>query len=237
MAAAGIGRRVEGLHATRAALAAGRVTRITVEAGRLADLEPIDDSVEVRIIDDVRGYAETTAPQGVVADCVPIGTYSLDALVENSRAAIAVLDHVEDPHNLGAAARSAAAASATGLIVPTRRSAPFGAAAFKAAAGALERLPVAVVASVADAVARLEKLGVWTIGLDATADDSLFGCDLFTEPCAVIVGAEGRGLSRLVRERVSKLVAIPMGPDVESLNASVSVALAMYEVMRVRASR
>jgi 23S rRNA (guanosine2251-2'-O)-methyltransferase len=88
--------------------------------------------------------------------------------------------------------------------------------------------------SVADAVARLEELGVWTVGLDAGAEESLFGCPLFSEPVAVVIGGEGGGLSHLVGERVSKLVHIPMAEGVESLNASVSAALAMYEVKRMR---
>ena len=106
--------------------------------------------------------------------------------------------------------------------------------AFKAAAGALEHLPVAIVNSVADAVARLEELAVWTVGLDAGAEESVFECPLFSEAVAVVIGGEGGGLSRLVRDRVSKLVRIPMAPGVESLNASVSAALAMFEVTRVR---
>ncbi|MDH3607086.1 MAG: 23S rRNA (guanosine(2251)-2'-O)-methyltransferase RlmB, partial [Acidimicrobiia bacterium] len=126
--------------------------------------------------------------------------------------------------------------AATGMVVAGKRAAPFGAAAFKAAAGALEQLPVAIVNSVGDAVARLERLSVWTVGLDVDADESLFGCQLFSEPVAVVMGAEGGGLSRLVRDRVSKVVHIPMAPGVESLNVSVSAALALFEVARVRLS-
>jgi 23S rRNA (guanosine2251-2'-O)-methyltransferase len=193
--------------------------------------------IPVSEVEDIRSMSETTAPQGVIAECEPIGLHPLKALVARTpRPALVVLDHVEDPHNLGAVARSAVAASATGLVVAARRAAPFGAAAFKAAAGALERLPVSVVNSVADAVARLEELGVWTVGLDASAEESLFGCPLFSEPVAIVIGGEGGGLGRLVRERVSKLVQIPMADGVESLNASVSAALAMYEVRRMRAT-
>ncbi len=236
MAPAGIGNRVEGIHAVAAALAAGRVRRLTVERGRnLGSLLDLASGVPISEVGDVRGLSETTAPQGVVADCEPIQPHGLKALVARAqRSSLVVLDHVEDPHNLGAVARSALAASATGLVVAARRAAPFGAAAFKAAAGALEQLPVAIVNSVADAVSRLEELGVWTVGLDAAADESLFGCPLFSEPVAVVIGGEGGGLSHLVRERVSKLVHIPMADGVESLNASVSAALAMYEVRRMR---
>jgi len=236
VARAGIGTRVEGLHAVTAALAAGRVRRLTIERGRNLDsLLAAAAGVPVTEVPDVRSLSETTAPQGVIAECEPIVAHPLKALVARAqRPSLIVLDHVEDPHNLGAVVRSAVAASATGLVVAARRAAPFGAAAFKAAAGALELLPVTVVNSVADAVTRLEELSVWTVGLDAEADESVFGCALFTEPVAVVIGGEGGGLSHLVRERVSKLVHIPMAEGVESLNASVSAALAMYEVRRMR---
>ncbi len=104
----------------------------------------------------------------------------------------------------------------------------------KAAAGALERLPVAAVSSIPDALQTLRKQGLWTVGLDAGGDRSLFGLDLLTEPVAVVVGAEGSGLSRLVRDRVDLVASIPM-QGTESLNASVAAALAMFEVNRARA--
>ncbi len=236
MAPAGIGSRVEGVHAVAAALAAGRVRRLTIERGRkLGPLRQMAKGLPIAEVDDVRDVAETTAPQGIVADCEPIMSSTLKTLVAQAgKPSLVVLDHLEDPHNLGAVARSALAASATGMVVAARRAAPFGAAAFKAAAGALEQLPVAIVNSVADAVARLEELAVWTVGLDAGAEESVFECPLFSEAVAVVIGGEGGGLSRLVRDRVSKLVRIPMAPGVESLNASVSAALAMFEVTRVR---
>lgn len=239
VAPAGIGSRVEGVHAVAAALKAGRVRRLTIERGRNFDsLRMSAAGVPIEEVDDVRDLAETAAPQGMVADCEPIPTRSLKAMVVGGDPpSLVVLDHVEDPHNLGAVARSAVAAGSTGLVVAGRRAAPFGAAAFKAAAGALERLPVAIINSVGDAVARLEDLGVWTVGLEADAEDSLFGLPLLSEPVAIVMGAEGGGLSRLVRDRVSKLVHIPMAPGVESLNVSVSAALAMFEVARVRSQR
>ena len=120
--------------------------------------------------------AGTEAPQGVVGVGAPIPYRSLDDLVAlGSPVALLVLDHIEDPHNLGAAARSALAAGIDGLVIPLRRAAPPGPAAMKAAAGALESLPVAAVNSVADGLERLRQLGVWTLGLDADAERSLFG--------------------------------------------------------------
>ncbi|MDH5616330.1 MAG: RNA methyltransferase, partial [Acidimicrobiia bacterium] len=164
----------------------------------------------------------------------PLKTYSLDALVEPSPCLLVVLDHLEDPHNVGAIARSALAAGATGLVVPTRRTAPIGPTAFKAGAGALEHLRVSVQSSTADVVQRLKRLGVWTIGLTAGGGESLFGLALLTEPVAIVVGGEGRGLGRLVEERVDVGARIPMAEGSESLNASVAAALAVFEVARVR---
>jgi len=240
MAPPGIGRRVEGVHAVSAALAAGRGLRLIVEKRRLrhdAITELVEAArshgAEVDVVDSVRDVAESDNPQGLVLDARPIPVGSIEELVV-ADAAILVLDHVEDPHNVGAAARSARAAGMTGLVVPERRAAPLGASAFKAAAGALEDLPVAVVSSTADAVARLKDRNVWTVGLAADASGSLFGLSLLTEPVAVCIGSEGGGLSRLVRERLDLLVSIPMASGVESLNASVTAALAAFEIARVR---
>jgi 23S rRNA (guanosine2251-2'-O)-methyltransferase len=192
-------------------------------------------SVSVELVDDVRGMAVTDAPQGVVAHARALETVSLKqavGLVDNP--AILVVDHVVDPRNIGAAARSAAAAGMTAMVVSHNRSAPLGATAFKAAVGALEVLPVAMVSSIADAAKRLDQLGLWRVGLDGTADRSLLGLDLLEQPVAVLIGAEGAGLSKLVAERCDVLVKIPMVGAMDSLNASVASALACYEVARVR---
>jgi 23S rRNA (guanosine2251-2'-O)-methyltransferase len=148
---------------------------------------------------------------------------------------VIVLDHVLDPHNIGAVARSVAAAGLGGMVISDRRAAPLSATAFKAAAGALETLPISQVSSIADALARLRDLGLWVIGLEADASASLWGQPLLTEPVALVVGEEERGLSRLVRDRVDLLVSIPLVPGSESLNVSVAAALGAFEVKRVRA--
>lgn len=242
MAHAGIGTELEGFHAVRAALDAGRVLKLFIERGRLRqrDIERLADdarsmSVPVDIVDDVRDMAVTGAPQGVVAHARPLDTVSLkDAVGRSDNPAILVVDHVEDPRNIGAAARSAAAAGMTAMVVSHNRSAPLGATAFKAAVGALEILPVAMVSSIADAAKRLDQLGLWRVGLDGSADRSLLGLDLLEQPVALCIGSEGGGLSRLVAERCDVLVQIPMVGTTESLNASVASALACYEVARVR---
>ena len=236
MAPAGYGSSVEGIHAVAAALTAGRVERLVVERGRsdrLGDLLTDVDPSLISFVEDVRSLADTDAPQGVVARCRPMRPVTLEELSGES-AAILVLDHVEDPQNVGAAARSARAAGLNGMVVSSRRAAPLSATAFKAAAGALEWLPVAVVGSIPEALSRLKGSGVWIVGLEAGGERNLFGLDLLTEPVAVVVGAEGSGLAELTRKRCDVLASIPMASDTESLNASVSAALASFEIMRVR---
>jgi 23S rRNA (guanosine2251-2'-O)-methyltransferase len=188
---------------------------------------------ELSLVADVRSMAETEAPQGVVADCTPILPVPLDELT-GAGAAIVALDHIEDPQNLGAIARSAWAAGMTGMVVSSKRAAPLSATAFKAAAGALENLPVAVIGSIPEALNRLKSGGLWIVGLVAGSGTDLFGLEIFTEPVAVVIGAEGSGLSVLAAKRCDVLAAIPMAPGTESLNASVSAALACFEIMRVR---
>ncbi len=236
MAPAGYGSRVEGVHAVEAAIAAGRVRRVFVERQRASRLSGLLESLPrnaVSHVDDVRQIAETRAPQGIVADCEPLLPADLDSLATDD-AAIVVLDHVEDPQNVGAVARSLMAAGATAMVVSSNRAAPLSAAAFKAAAGALEHLSIAVVSSIPEALRRLKGQGVWVVGLDAGGDSDLFGLDLLTEPVAVVIGAEGAGLATLSRKRCDIVASIPMAGGFESLNASVSAALAAFEIMRVR---
>lgn len=238
MAPAGYGDRVEGLHAVAAAAEAGRVERLFVDRARRNrhDVVAIVDVVgagKVVLVDDVRTQAATDTPQGLIADCAPIMPVSIDSLAGASTALL-VLDHLEDPHNVGAIARSARAAGVTGMVVSSRRAAPLSPVAFKAAAGALETLAIAVVGSIPQGLSRLKAQGVWIVGLDADSEQVIFGLPLLTEPVAVVIGAEGSGLAPLSAKRCDLIVSIPMVGDTESLNASVSGALAAFEIMRVR---
>lgn len=238
MARAGYGDRVEGVHAVAAAADAGRITRLYVEKRRMgkSPVEAIVARLEpdrVTVVSDIRSRADTDAPQGVVAECRPILAVAPDELL-GSDAAILVLDHLHDPQNVGAAARSARAAGMSGLVVSDRRSSPLSAAAFKASAGALETLPVAVVGSIPEALARLKKSGMWVVGLDAGGDADLFDLGVLTEPVAVVIGGERTGLAELTRKRCDVIASIPMA-GFDSLNASVTAALASFEIMRMRA--
>lgn len=242
MAAPGIGDRLEGTHAVAAALMAGRLTSLTVERSR-AESEDVaaiiaeakTRGIHAELVDDVSPLASTTAPQGVVARAKPLPTLSLKDLVSTAREPVLVLlDHAEDPRNVGAIARSAVAAGAGGMVVSSRRSAPLGATAFKAAVGAFERLPVAVVPSIADAVRQLRDFGLWTVSLDGAADESFYDLRILDDPIAIVIGGEGKGVSRLVADRSDVVARLPMANDMESLNASVAAALALFEIGRAR---
>lgn len=242
MAVAGFGGRVEGVHAVAAALAAGRVEKLSIARARRAspELAPLlaaaaEAGVALEVVDDLGSLATTDAPQGVVASARAIPYVDLrTAVAACDPAAVIVLDHVEDPRNVGAIARSAVAGGFRAMVVPTRRAAPLGATALKAAAGAFEHLAVVSVSSIADAVARLRDLDVWVVGLTADGAQSLMDLELLGAPVAIVLGAEGSGLSRLVSERVDLTVSIPLAGPVESLNVSVAAALAIFEAARVR---
>ena len=172
--------------------------------------------------------------QGVVALAPPF-PYARLADAE-ATSLVVVLDGVTDPQNLGAIARSAEAAGAEALVVRERRGALVTPAAEKAAAGALSWLPVAMVPNVVRAIADLAERGFWSVGLAGEASDTVWNAPLLDGPVVVVIGAEGAGLSRLVRQRVDSLIRIPMAGRMTSLNASAASAVALFEVMRRRAN-
>lgn len=144
------------------------------------------------------------------------------------------LDGVQDPRNLGAVVRSAAAFGAHGVIVPERRASGMTATAWRTSAGAAARLPVAQVTNLSRALVALQKAGVFVIGLDADGDVTLDALDAADEPLCIVVGSEGKGLSRLVAEKCDQVVSIPMAGDTESLNASVAASVALWQVASTR---
>ena len=242
MGLAGYGARVEGIPAVEAALASGRVRKLRVvrrsaSSPRMAEL--LDSArgrdVEIEVVKTLEGIALTSSPQGVAADCRLLRPVTLaEMATEIEPAALVVIDHISDPRNLGAIARSAVAAGTPRLVIPQRRGSPLTATAFKAAAGALEWTRVCLVSSIAATLSQLSRMDIWTIGLAADAPTSLLGLDLLTAPTALVVGAEHEGLSRLVAQRVDQLASIPMAQEAESLNASVAAGLALFELARVR---
>jgi 23S rRNA (guanosine2251-2'-O)-methyltransferase len=167
--------------------------------------------------------------QGVAA--VPAGVPA-PGIADLTGDLVVVLDGITDPHNLGAIARSAEVAGACGIVLPRRRSAHHSPAAEKTSAGALSWLPVVVVPNIATGLVQLAGAGFWSVGLDGTAQATIWDSDLLDGRVAVVVGAEGSGLSRLVAERVDQRVAIPMRGRLDSLNASTAAAVALFEVVR-----
>ena len=173
--------------------------------------------------------------QGVIAEIEPGREYSVRDLVECAKgpALLVVLDSVEDPHNVGAVLRSVDAAGGHGLIRQERRAAALDAVAAKASAGAIAHVPIAHVVNIARALEELGTLGVWCVGLAADATQPYDAVDL-TMPVAIVLGGEGTGLRRLVRERCDMLASIPMAGRVDSLNVSVAAGVMLFEAVRQR---
>jgi 23S rRNA (guanosine2251-2'-O)-methyltransferase len=173
--------------------------------------------------------------QGVVADVRDATAFTVSEIIAQAAAAplIVVLDSVEDPHNVGAILRTADAAAVDGVVRQSRHAASLGGAAAKASAGAVAHVKIAEVVNIARALEELKEGGVWTVGLAGDAKQPYDEID-FTLPTAVVVGGEGSGLRRLVRERCDWLVSIPMGGQVQSLNVSVATGVALFEARRQR---
>ena len=186
----------------------------------------------------LEGAARTEAPQGVLARAEPLPEAELDDLCQpapdGTPPLLVAFDGVTDPQNLGALLRSAEAAGATGAVLPRHRAAHVTPAAAKAAAGAIERVPIAVVGGLPSALARVSELGVWVMGLTTQGGENLWRLTLGDGPVLVVVGAEGPGLSRLVRQRCDVLVTIPLRGVLSSLNVSAAGAIALFELARQR---
>jgi 23S rRNA (guanosine2251-2'-O)-methyltransferase len=242
----------------RELLAAGR--RPVHEVWMAEDLEPsplLDEIERLASRRHARLYvvgrrrieteARTDAPQGVLARAGALAESELDDLCQGRGDVVpflVVFDGVTDPHNLGSLLRSAECAGVTGVAVPRHRAAHITPTVTKVAAGAIEHLDMAVVPGVPAALQRLDKAGVPTIGLDASADMSLFelgrsgrgaGVDV-TGPVALVIGAEGKGLAALTRKRCTVLASIPQFGTIESLNVATAGAVAFFEVARARAA-
>ncbi len=237
---------IYGINPVFEALRAGRVKALRV--GDRAD----DRLKQVLALAAERGVRVTRVPadvldrqsrhgeqrgvhQGVVADVEPAADYSVDEIVRAAPGAalLVVLDGIEDPHNLGAILRTADAAGVDGVVIQSRRSAARDGVAAKASAGALAHVKIADVVNIARAVEELKDAGVWTVGLAGEATESYDAID-FTLPTAVVLGSEGTGLRRLVRERCDRLASIPMRGHVSSLNVSVAAGIVLFEAVRQR---
>ena len=182
--------------------------------------------------------SKTHAHQGVIALCAVRDTCSIDDIFaiadeRQEQPFIIVCDEISDPHNLGAIIRSAECAGAHGVIIPKRRSAGLTAIVDKASAGAAEHMAVARVANLPAALQELKKRGLWVYGTAADGQSELWKTD-FSGAVALVIGSEGDGMGRLVRECCDFIVSLPMHGKINSLNASAAAAIVMYEVLRQR---
>jgi 23S rRNA (guanosine2251-2'-O)-methyltransferase len=181
--------------------------------------------------------AGEVAHQGAVASIRPLKPWNEDDLIaaisQIEQPFLLVLDGVTDPHNLGACLRSADAAGVQAVVIPRDRSAGVDGVVRKVAAGAAEFVPVAAVTNLARTLAALKERGIWIVGTDGEAEQTLYEADL-RRPLALVLGAEGEGMRRLTRESCDFLVRIPMAGQVESLNVSVAAGVALFEARRQR---
>jgi 23S rRNA (guanosine2251-2'-O)-methyltransferase len=233
---------IYGFNSVLEALRAGRVREIRVATRADERVQALTGEatmlgVSVRRVsrDELDAQSGRGVHQGVVADVSPPPESTIEDLVTvgGEPPLIVVLDEVEDPQNVGAILRSVDAAGASGVVRQERRAARLEGAAAKASAGAVHHVRVATVVNIARALDELKAANVWTVGLDAGAEMTYDEWD-FTLPTALVVGAEGHGLRRLVRERCDQVVSIPMRGHVDSLNVSAATAVVLFEAVRQR---
>jgi 23S rRNA (guanosine2251-2'-O)-methyltransferase len=242
------GDQVEGRNAVRELLVAGRrrVHEVVVSTDR-ADAPVLEDifdlarqlNVPVRELGRAKlsTVARTDSHQGVIATAAPLQSVDIDELLEvrdGVQPFLLAADGVTDPGNLGALLRTAECAGVTGIVLPRHRAVHVSPAVTKAAAGAIEYLRFAVVGGLPAALAGATEKGALVVGLDMDGDVSLHDLPPVDRPVIVVVGSEGKGLGRLVRQRCEVVASIPMRGSTESLNVSVAGALALYEVVRRR---
>ena len=236
---------LHGINAVAEALKAfpEKIERICVERGqknpRIRDIVDLARQNHVRISFEERSWldrkAEGSRHQGIMCFAAEMATLDAEDILEQAKSPglLVILDGVEDPHNLGAILRSAEAAGADGVILPQHRSAALSATVVKASAGAASHIKLARVTNLAQFIESLKKKGFWIAGLDAGSNKHIWEVDL-TEPTALILGSEGSGLHRLVKEKCDHVVSLPIRGVVSSYNVSVAAGIALYEVIRQR---
>lgn len=226
--------------------AGGRIKSIHISSGRHKTVPEImqeakKNGLTVKIEDE--DFFNKTFPkghQGVAARISQKGYVELDELLKipsqkNEPAFFLILDCIEDPQNLGAILRTAETAGVHGIIIQSHRAAGLSPAAYKSSAGAVEYMPVAQVSNIKNVIDLLKKTGVWIYGADMQAKETLWDTDL-RGPAAIVMGSEGSGLRKTVREHCDCLLRIPLKGRVSSLNVSVASALIVFEVLRQRTS-
>jgi 23S rRNA (guanosine2251-2'-O)-methyltransferase len=236
------GDQVEGKRAVLELLRAERRRVRGVYLARTTDGDEVIDEIVARAgarlhtvtSERLAAMARSDAPQGVVAHAAPLAAADLDALLDAPNAFIVALDGVTDPRNLGAVLRAAETAGATGVVLPRHRSARLTPAVTKAAAGAIEYVPIASVSGIPAVLERASRRAVWTVGLDERGEQSIDELAVSDQPIVLVFGAEGAGLARLTRERCDVLARIPMFGQLASLNVAAAAAVACHAVARKR---
>jgi 23S rRNA (guanosine2251-2'-O)-methyltransferase len=221
----------------------GRIERICIERGqknpRVQEIIELARQDHVRISFEERSWLDRKSQgerhQGVLCYAAEMTACAPEDILRQAKSPglVMVLDGIEDPHNLGAIMRSAEAAGADGIFLPQHRSAGLSATVIKASAGASSHLKLARSANIAQLLELIKKAGFWVAGLDADSDQPVWNADL-TIPTALVLGNEGSGLHRIVKQKCDFLVSLPIRGNVSSYNVSVAAGIALYEVLRQR---
>ena len=236
---------IVGRNAVKEALKAGRsIQRILVSDDKiktgLSDIVGLAKSkgVEVRPtpVKQMNRYETDVPHQGVIAFVNAVEFKDLGEVLQESNhenPLLILTDGVEDPHNMGAIIRTAECVGATAVLIPKRHNAPINATVAKTSAGAVEQIPLVQVGNVTQTIKQLQKQGFWVLGAHMDGDRTLYEADL-TIPTVLVIGNEGKGISRLLREKCDFVVSLPMRGKIESLNAAVSAGILMYSIYNMR---
>lgn len=242
------GEQIEGRQAVRELLLAQRRKVYEIQiSSELKDSDRLEDIVTIAAAERVpvnyvarkklESAARSEAPQGVLARAAPLQPVPLHELISDDVKSpfLVAVDGVTDPGNLGAIVRSCDGAGVSGVVLPRHRAVHVTPTVAKASAGAIEYVPIALASGLPSALSELKSAGVWVIGFDDEADSSIFDLPAqLVARCCIVLGSEGAGLSKLVRQRCDAMFRIPMNGHVHSLNVSAAAALATYEVARHR---
>jgi len=240
---------LEGRNVVEEAIRAGRpIEKILVAEGNqdrfIRHIINLAKKNNIVLVQTTRGkldkLSSTKSHQGIIAYVSQKSYADLDDILDTCKKRLQklfliILDHIEDPHNLGAILRTANAVAAHGVVIPKRRAVGLNATVAKSSAGAIEHVPVARVANIAQTIDYLKSKGVWTVATQMNAPSEFYYHD-FTEDVALVIGNEGDGISRLVKEKCDYSVKIPITGDIGCLNASVAASIIMYEVFKQRNS-
>jgi 23S rRNA (guanosine2251-2'-O)-methyltransferase len=239
---------LHGIHAVLEALKAypDKIERICIERGnknsRIREVVDLARSTRVLLSFEERSWLDRKADgarhQGVICYAAEIGTLDIEEILKQAKSPglLIVLDGIEDPHNVGAILRSAEAAAADGVFLPRHRSSSLSPAVVTASAGAAAHVKLSRVPNIANLIDLLKKRGFWVAGLDASSSQPVWEADL-TVPLALVLGSEGGGLHRLVKEKCDFLLSLPIRGNVGSYNVSVAAGITLYEVLRQRLNK